>query len=51
MEQFLTCGKAACSCHQGQKPSATFEDRQRGRQEQLWEVKDLDFSEGYGGKD
>jgi len=35
---------------QGQKPGAVFEDLERGRQVELWEVKDLDFSEGYGGK-
>lgn len=35
---------------QGQKPGAAFEDLERGRKVQLWEVKDLDFSEGYGGK-
>jgi len=33
---------------QGHKPSVAFEDRERQRQVQLWEVKDLDFSEGYG---
>jgi hypothetical protein len=35
---------------QGQPPSAAFEDRERGRQVELWEVKDLDFSPSYGGK-
>jgi hypothetical protein len=35
---------------QGQKPGAAFEDLERGRKVQLWEVKDLDFSAGYGGK-
>jgi hypothetical protein len=34
----------------GHKPSVAFEDRERDRQVELWEVKDLDFSEGYGGK-
>jgi hypothetical protein len=33
---------------QGQKPCAEFADAQRKRHVQLWEVKDLDFSEGYG---
>jgi hypothetical protein len=33
---------------QGQPPCAAFEDDQRKRDVQLWEVKDLDFSEGYG---
>jgi hypothetical protein len=31
----------------GQKPSAEFRDEQRERQVQLWEVKDLHFSDGY----
>jgi Transposase DDE domain len=35
---------------QGQKPGVAFEDLERGRQVELWEVKDLDFSAGYGGK-
>jgi hypothetical protein len=33
---------------QGQAPSLAFEDQERNRQVQLWEVKDLRFSEGYG---
>jgi hypothetical protein len=33
---------------QGQPPDAVFEDRQRKRQVQLWEVKDLEFSREYG---
>ena len=33
---------------QGQKPSAVFADEERGRQVQLWEVKDLSFSKEYG---
>jgi len=33
---------------QGQKPDASFEDEQRQRQVQLWEVKDLEFSKHYG---
>jgi hypothetical protein len=33
---------------QGQKPDASFYDEQRKRQVQLWEVKDLEFSEQYG---
>jgi hypothetical protein len=32
----------------GQKPAAVFEDADRDRQVQLWEVKDLHFSEEYG---
>ncbi len=32
----------------GQKPSWAFEDQERQRQVQLWEVKDLPFSDGYG---
>jgi hypothetical protein len=33
-----------------QKPALEFADKARDRQVKLWEVKDLDFSEGYGGK-
>jgi hypothetical protein len=33
---------------QGQPPCAAFDDTERKRDVQLWEVKDLDFSEGYG---
>jgi hypothetical protein len=33
---------------EGQKPGADFEDEERGRQVQLWEVKDLSFSKEYG---
>jgi len=33
---------------QGQKPGASFDDEQRKRQVQLWEVKDLQFSQEYG---
>ena len=33
---------------QAQPPCAVFEDTERERDVQLWEVKDLDFSEGYG---
>jgi hypothetical protein len=33
---------------QGQKPGADFADEERGRQVQLWEVKDLGFSKEYG---
>jgi hypothetical protein len=33
---------------QGQKPDASFQDEQRDRQVQLWEVKNLEFSQGYG---
>jgi len=33
---------------QGQKPGAAFADEERGRQVQLWEVKDLSFSKEYG---
>jgi len=32
----------------GQKPDASFQDEQRDRQVELWEVKDLEFSQGYG---
>jgi Transposase DDE domain len=35
---------------QGQKPCASFEDVRRDRQVQLWDVKDLDFSDEYGQK-
>lgn len=42
--------KEGLQLSQGEKPDAGFEDRQRDRQVQLWEVRDLDFSEGYGGK-
>jgi hypothetical protein len=34
----------------GQEPALQFEDKTRERQVKLWEVKDLDFSEGYGRK-
>jgi len=30
-----------------QKPSVAFRDEERERQVQLWEVKDLHFSDGY----
>ena len=33
-----------------QKPALEFADQARDRQVKLWEVKDLDFSERYGGK-
>lgn len=33
---------------QGQKPDASFTDKQRKRQVQLWGVQDLDFSKEYG---
>ena len=33
---------------QAQKPAASFDDEQRQRQVQLWEVKDLEFSQEYG---
>jgi hypothetical protein len=33
---------------QGQKPGAEFDDQERQRQVQLWEVKDLAFSQEYG---
>jgi len=33
---------------QGQSPEATFDDQQRKRQVQLWEVKDIEFSQAYG---
>jgi hypothetical protein len=33
---------------QGQPPCAAFDDAQRQREVQLWEVRDLGFSEGYG---
>lgn len=42
--------KEGLQLSQGQKPVATFDDRERDRQVELWEVKELDFSEGYGGK-
>lgn len=32
----------------GKEPKAQFEDEQRGREVQLWEVQDLAFSEAYG---
>lgn len=35
---------------EGQKPALEFEDKARGRQVKLWEVKDLNFSESYGRK-
>lgn len=35
---------------QSQKPGMEFYDEERERQVQLWEVKDLDFSDGYGQK-
>lgn len=37
----------AIQLSQGQKPLQTFADKQRGRQVQLWEVKDLHFSKEY----
>jgi len=33
---------------QGQEPCAEFDDAARKRHVQLWQVRDLDFSEGYG---
>lgn len=44
MEIYQEAGRLS----QGLKP-VTFEDKARGRQVRLWEVKDLNFSEGYGG--
>jgi hypothetical protein len=41
--------KEAQQLTQGQKPEASFEDQPRDRRVQLWEVKDLEFSKGYGG--
>ena len=35
---------------QGQKPVTVFHDKERDRQVQLWEVKDLNFSPAYGKK-
>jgi hypothetical protein len=40
--------KEAQALSQGQKPSLAFEDQERQRHVQLWEVKDLAFSDGYG---
>jgi hypothetical protein len=40
--------KEAHTLSHGQKPSLAFEDQERKRQVQLWEVKDLPFSDGYG---
>jgi hypothetical protein len=40
--------KEAQALSQGQKPSLAFEDKERQRHVQLWEVKDLAFSDGYG---
>jgi len=37
----------ALQLSQDQKPDAQFRDEQRHRQVQLWQVKDLQFSEGY----
>jgi hypothetical protein len=37
----------ALQLSRGQKPGAAFRDRPRDRQVQLWEVKDLRFSDGY----
>ena len=37
----------AVQLSKGQKPSAEFRDEARQRQVQLWEVKDLPFSDGY----
>ena len=37
----------ALQLSRGQKPSAEFRDEQRHRQVQLWQVKDLRFSDGY----
>ena len=37
----------ALQLSRGQKPCATFRDEQRQRQVQLWEIKDLRFSDGY----
>jgi len=38
----------ALQLSQGQKPVLAFEDEQREKQVRLWEVKDLNLSEGYG---
>ena len=40
--------KEAQALSQGQEPSLAFEDKERKRHVQLWEVKDLAFSDGYG---
>jgi len=40
--------KEAQALSQGQKPSMAFEDKERKRHVQLWEVNDLAFSDGYG---
>jgi len=37
----------ALQLSRGQKPGAEFRDEQRDRQVQLWQVKDLHFSDGY----
>jgi len=37
----------AVQLSQGQKPSAEFRDEERQRHAQLWEVRDLHFSDGY----
>ena len=42
--------KEAQQLSRDQPPSVAFEDPERDRQVELWEVKELDFSEGYGGK-
>lgn len=39
--------REAVQLSKGQKPSAQFRDEERERQVQLWEVKDLHFSDGY----
>src|SRR5205814_8386659 len=38
----------ALQLSQGQKPVLAFEDKQRKKQVQLWEIPDLTLSEGYG---
>ena len=49
-QERLEVFQEARALSQGQKPGREFMDPARDRQVKLWEVKDLDFSESYGGQ-
>jgi hypothetical protein len=49
-QERMTVFQEARALSAGQKATLEFADKARGRQVKLWQIKDLDFSEGYGGK-